>query len=136
MLFVFTIVTLLICSSSSYADDHLPQPRFEDSELRFLTNPPQFLTKFLGYLERLKALGRRNAEGFKVGVERAKQIYEVTAQCSKKYKCNEANPLCGGYCVYKLGASTGKFEGCTKHCGVPKEKCYFVPPRGVKCTKI
>ncbi|KAL8260198.1 hypothetical protein R6Q59_028151 [Mikania micrantha] len=50
--------------------------RFEDSELRFLSNPPQFLTKFLGYLERLKALGRRNAEGFKVGVERAKQIYE------------------------------------------------------------
>ncbi|KAL8224656.1 hypothetical protein R6Q59_000248 [Mikania micrantha] len=132
MLFLFTIITLFICSSS-YADNYIPQPRLEDSELRFLSNLPKPVFKLIAKLHSLKALGEKYEDGIEVGVEIVKGIYEVSAKCSKEYNCNEANPLCGGYCLYKLVASGFRSGGCTKHCGKPKENCFFIPHRGVIC---
>ncbi|KAD4179599.1 hypothetical protein E3N88_28190 [Mikania micrantha] len=75
MLFLFTIITLFICSSS-YADNYIPQPRLEDSELRFLSNLPKPVFKLIAKLHSLKALGEKYEDGIEVGVEIVKGIYE------------------------------------------------------------
>ncbi|KAI3755017.1 hypothetical protein L1987_54810 [Smallanthus sonchifolius] len=124
MFFLFAL-TLLVCSS--YADDHLPQPRLGDPELANLIRLPSGIISFL---ERLRGY----KQGIKIGVKTGKAVDRLAGECAEKLNCAPASKVCGkAYCVYRFTVSSNKYAGCQKFCGTAVENCYYNSARVLTC---